>query len=182
MVLLSGGLSVLRRAPCRRPFYRCVEITLEYLGQASPTATVVLSPFPGKNSKVIRDLSLCRRLLEEHIQVLSLGYALVGIQLFSMECRYQTRLFLWRVIGFSAVLSKRATRRASGESKDNFALQPRASGVHWPAARHIGALATQTLSVVLDSYHFPQLSHLPIHLKFSCEKVLLFPYVIKQFW
>ena len=70
--------------------------------------------------------------------------------------------------------------RANGESKDSIALKPR--GVHWPGARHIDALATQTLSLVLDSYPFPQLSHLPIHLKFPSEQPLLFPYVIKQFW
>jgi hypothetical protein len=72
--------------------------------------------------------------------------------------------------------------RANGESKDSVALKPR--GVHWPGARHIGALATQTLTLfkLFDSCYFPQLPHFHVHPNFSSEQLSHFPYVIKQFW
>ena len=56
-------------------------------------------------------------------------------------------------------------------------MKPR--GVHWPGARpgarHIGALATQTLGLVFDFYHFPQLPHLPIYLNFLLKNIYYFP-------
>jgi hypothetical protein len=63
--------------------------------------------------------------------------------------------------------------RANGESKDNFALQPR--GVHGLGACHIGALATQMLSLALDSCYFPQLSHFTSISTFFLNKFYSFP-------
>jgi hypothetical protein len=114
----------LRRAPYRRPFYRCLEITLECLPLLEPhlhcyrSVTVPRKELEGYKGSFSVSVSCCLGFGKTH----SIGGASVhgasrgiGTQSFFLESRNQTRHFLWYVFRFSAALLKRATFAAWGE-------------------------------------------------------------------